>query len=314
MRDESRARWGVVIPAGPGEQEVMRVEDALASIQAIEPDVGCVVIVHDERQHRRDFRSLAGPLADRTIVVVNPRSPDSDWWSEGVLLSIITGLRTIMANAPDVEWVLRMDSDALVIGPLVDAITERFRSDPEVAMLGCYEFECDGSRRDFAATFGKPITRMTLPVSLWKTPRPRLGTSLYGVGKQRLELIRQASANGYVYGEHCQGGAYAIAMDAVRDLERRDLLGCEPFLGARLPEDVVISMYLKVIGRTLATMTAPGEPFGVTHMGLPASPTSLVEQGYGVAHSVKSWDDLDEAAVRAEFRRLREGQAADASA
>jgi len=309
--------WAVLIPAGPGKPEVDRVADLLESLYRFEPSVSRVVVVDDGPEAGRDLRSVAGPLRDRTSVITNPRARDADWWTEGVLVGIAAGLELLLADR-DVEWVLRMDTDALVIGPVSETVTAAFAADPQLGMVGCYDRECDGSVRDFTDNWARTVRKYRMPISVWpgqlvparfrrwpKVPGSLFRSSLLGVGRERRRLIERAQANGYQLGEHCQGGAYAISMRAVRAMNTEGLLDCRLWRGTVLTEDVVMGIQVRALGFSMAGMADPGEPFGVTHQGLPGDPQYLVDAGYGVVHSVKTFNE-PEADLRRKFRQLRE--------
>src|SRR4051812_24153675 len=116
--------WAALIPVGPDAVEVDRVRDGLDALHLLEPGARRIILVDDSpvRSREAELLEAAGPHAPRTTVVANPRSPQAEGWSEGVLVGVETGLRTLM-QGPPVEWVLKMDTDALVIGAFADAVS-----------------------------------------------------------------------------------------------------------------------------------------------------------------------------------------------
>jgi hypothetical protein len=297
------SKFGVVIPAGPSPQEFGRITDVMASLHHFEPGVGRVVIVNDEHTGRDDLMEAAGPLADRTTIVENPRDPAADGWSEGVLVGIATGLAELVKSSPDLDWVLRMDSDALAIGPFDAAISERLASDPSIGLVGTYLNDPDGTPRDFSRP-GVPVRRLQMPIGLWKAQRT-VKTSLFGVGRERKRVIDAARRRGYVWGEHCQGGAYGLSMAAVRDVADRGWLDCELWKGSYVSEDLIMAIQILALGYRMEGMATPGEPFAVRHVGLPGTPRALHDAGYAIVHSLKGNEGLTEDEARAEFRALR---------
>jgi hypothetical protein len=276
----------------------------MASLHHYEPGVARVVIVNDEHTGRDDLVAAAGPLADRTTVIENPRDPAADGWSEGVLVGIASGLAHLVEHHADLDWVLRMDSDALIIGPFADAISTRFASDPTIGMAGTYLHDADGNVRDFRRT-GVPVRRLHMPVSLWKAQRT-VKTSLYGVGRERRRVIEAARRNGYQWGEHCQGGAYAMPMSAVVAVAREGWLDCALWKGSYVSEDVIMSIQLLALGYRMEGMAAVGEPFAVRHVGLPGEPRQLHDDGYAIVHSLKGHVGRSEDELRADFRAWRQ--------
>jgi hypothetical protein len=298
------SRFGVVIPAGPSPQEFDRIVDVMTSLHHFEPGVTRVVIVNDEHTGRDDLMAAAGPLADRTTIIENPRDPAADGWSEGVLVGIASGLQELVRSEPDLDWVLRMDSDALAIAPFDAAVSERFASDPTIGMVGTYLHDIDGTPRDFGRT-GVPVRRLHMPISLWKAQRT-VKTSLVGIGRQRNRVIDAARRRGgYQWGEHCQGGAYGLSMAAVRAVADEGWLDCELWKGSYVSEDLIMSIQILALGYRMEGMSSPGEPFAVRHVGLSAPPRALHDAGYAIVHSLKGNEGRSEDEVREEFRALR---------
>jgi hypothetical protein len=298
------SRFGVVIPAGPSPQEFERIVDVMASLHHFEPGVTRVVIVNDEHTGRDDLMAAAGPLADRTTIIENPRDPAADGWSEGVLVGIAAGLQELVTNSPDLDWVLRMDSDALAIAPFDAAVSERFASDPGIGLVGTYLLDIDGTPRDIGRA-AVPVRRLHMPVSLWKAQRT-VKTSLVGVGRERRRVIDAARRHGYGWGEHCQGGAYGLSMAAVHAVADAGWLDCALWKGSFVSEDLIMSIQILALGYRIEGMSSPGEPFAVRHVGLPAPPRALHDAGYAIVHSLKGNEGLTEDEVRAQFRELRQ--------
>ncbi|HKY14129.1 MAG TPA: hypothetical protein VJM33_04350 [Microthrixaceae bacterium] len=298
--------WAIVVPTGPGEAEVARIADILASAQRFEPDVDRIILVDDDPGGPRPATLLAtaGALAPRTTVIANPRPREAHGWSSGVLIGVCTGFAEAMRGQP-VDWVLRMDSDALLIGALADQVGARFADDPDLAIVGAYDRHADGTERDFTI-WNHAIGSLLKPFAPRRSWRRPLLTSLFGRGKERRQLLEEAMRQGYQLGEHCQGGAYAISMRAIRAISANGWFDPRMWLGLGLPEDVIMGIYTRALGLSMAGMADPGEPFAVTHVGLPGTPRGLRDAGHGVVHSVKSHAGRTEADLREEFRLLRE--------
>lgn len=198
------AGWGVVLPVGPSPLEVERLVDTLDSLHSYEPQVTAVVLVDDQPEAERDLMATAGPLRDRTTVVVNPRSPDLEGWSDGLVIAVATGLDTLRAD-PNIVWTLKMDTGALVIGPFADVITDRFAADPKLGLVGVHTHQPDGAVRDVSRATHH-LEKLYAPLTLWRPPAGPIRTSLVGRGRRRRQLLSAARRHGYRFGEHCQGG------------------------------------------------------------------------------------------------------------
>lgn len=303
-------RWAVVVLVGPGELEAPRVADLFDSLAVHEPDVGAVVIVDDGADLRRDLLGLAGELADRTKVVALPKvtyagsEPErlKRAWSDGVLRATLAGLRATLDDS-SIDWVLRLDTDSLLIGRFAESISKVLGDD--VGIVGTLDRFPDGSPRDFSG-WGKAIRKFCMPLSVWRIPRLSLRSSLVGRGRERCRIVRSALGHGYRWGEHCQGGGFAISKPAIELIRREGWLDHSLWAGSGVGEDVIVSLLVRAVGLGARGMVDPGEPFAVQHVGLPGTPEQLVAAGYGVAHSLKSVGDVSEDDLRERFRALRQ--------
>jgi hypothetical protein len=292
----------VVVPAGPGTAELDRIADLADALHRYEPGVARLVVVDDEPDARRDIAAAAGPLGDRTTAIANPRDRSADWWSEGVFVGIAAGLAEVLAGPP-VDWVLRMDTDALVCGPFVEAVEARLASDPTIGLVGTFLRDANGVPIDNSGP-AKPIRKLVAPVSIWKQQRT-VKTSLWGIARERRDVVREAQDHGYRIGIHCQGGAYGLSMAAIAAIADRGWLDPRLWRGTYLSEDWVMAIQVFAVGLRPEGMSGPGEPFAIQHVGLPGTPEQLVADGRAVVHSLKDTDGQREADLRDAFRRLR---------
>ena len=297
------SNWGVLFAVGPGELEVERLADTVESLHAYEPSVDLVVLVDDEPEADRDLRAASGFLSDRTVVRINPRSRDLDGWSDGLAVGLATGFKHFNAES-EVEWVLKMDTDALVIGPFAKAISERFSTDPTIGMVGTHDRRRDGTPRT-CLPCANHMRKLVAPISIWRPPHGPIRSSLVGRGRQRRVVVEAALTNGYKFGEHCQGGAYAVASRALRAIENHGWFDTDMWFGTRTAEDMVLSTEVLACGYGLAGMVGPGEPFAISHVGLDGEPQTLHDEGCGLIHSVKTHGEWTERQLRELFRGYR---------
>lgn len=201
----------------------------------------------------------------------------------------------------DFAVLLRLDDDALVIGDGAEAeAIAAFAAAPRVGCLGSYRRTCTGAARDFAPA------REAL--------RSELSFAAAARHPRRWRLLRrwraQARRHGYEDGEHCLGGAAFYSRDCLRALAAGGFLERRELLGSSLGEDHLFGLMVRAAGFENADFATAGRPLGLAWRGLPASPAELIGMGKKIVHSVKVWGELDQAAVRDEFRRLREGASA----
>ena len=77
------------------------------------------------------------------------------------------------------------------------------------------------------------------------------------------------------------------------------------WVGADLPEDVMVGLHVRAAGFGFADLTARNEVFGVRYVGLCFPPADLLERGYAVIHAVKNDPNMSEADIRSFFRDRR---------
>ena len=118
-------------------------------------------------------------------------------------------------------------------------------------------------------------------------------------------LRSRADANGYEPGEHPLGGAYIHSGAAVRAMHRNGWLDLPLLAHSGMGEDHLFSLLTVAAGFRIADFGGPDDPLAVRWRGLPAHPSQLLADGKLVTHSVRSWEDLDEAAIRRLFAAAR---------
>jgi hypothetical protein len=304
-------KFGIIIPVGPSANDVERAGDVLASVLAYEPETPLVLFIDDGGKDRRLDEKFRATATCRLVNIFNTRNGHGIGETSGLSAGMLLAIAWLHANA-DCGFVMKLDTDALIIAPFAEKILRTLAGRPDVGMVGLYDRMCDGSVRD-QTSFRKMLGKLASPFAVWRNP-PGWGyltVHLWGRGATIRRQITEAIRAGYRPAEFILGGAYAFTGEAVRRFAKHGFLD-DPhlWLGTHFSEDVVLSMYVCATGLRLHGMTADGEPFAVQHYGLPDTPERLVERGYSVIHSVKSDARFSEAAIREFYRKRREAQAA----
>jgi hypothetical protein len=304
-------KFGIIIPVGPSANDVERAGDVLASVLAYEPETPLVLFIDDGGKDRRLDEKFRATATCRLVNIFNTRNGHGIGETSGLSAGMLLAIAWLHANA-DCGFVMKLDTDALIIAPFAEKILRTLAGHPDVGMVGLYDRMCDGSVRD-QTSFRKMLGKLASPFAVWRNP-PGWGyltVHLWGRGATIRRQITEAIRAGYRPAEFILGGAYAFTGEAVRRFAKHGFLD-DPhlWLGTHFSEDVVLSMYVCATGLRLHGMTADGEPFAVQHYGLPDTPERLVERGYSVIHSVKSDARFSEAAIREFYRKRREAQAA----
>ncbi|MCW2957694.1 MAG: hypothetical protein JWP18_497, partial [Solirubrobacterales bacterium] len=156
----------VLIPVAAGTVDGARVDDLLDALAAHEPLVRDVVIVDDEQP----VRAFSHPSL-HVDVIANPRRGRGIPTLGGTTAATLCGLVWVARERPG-AWVLRLDADALVIGPFVRAVEAALAGAPDAGLLGSCHLTCNGDVRDVRA-IGAEVRRHARPVWAWRRPPRR---------------------------------------------------------------------------------------------------------------------------------------------
>ena len=281
----------VLVPAGPGRAELERALDLLDALACFEPGLRDVVVVDDDRRAR-------GAWPSRVDVIANPRAGRGIGTLGGTVAGTLAGLARLHRVAPG-AWVLRLDADALVIGPVMARVEAAWR--PGDGILGSCSATCNGEPRDVRG-WSREVRRHGRPVWAWRRP-PRRPWLVRPADPFVRSVLAQARAAGYAPGEHCVAAGCALSAALVGALAARGWLKRpERWLGARLGDDIVLGAMSRACGLGLRDCHAV---FGVKHVGLADTPPRLLERGFAVVHSTKNDPCVDESAIRSFFAAAR---------
>lgn len=281
-----------LILAGPGRAEHDRALDGLDALAAHEPALLRAALVVDDGARPR------GAWPTSVSVIANPRRGRGIGTLGGTVAGTLAGLAWLHRNAPG-AWVLRLDADALVIGPVGERVAAAWR--PGDGILGSCSRGCDGERRDVSG-WAAEVARHERAIWAWARP-PRRPAWVRPADPFVRSVLAQAQAAGYAPGEHCVAAGCALSAPLVAALAARGWLARpERWLGARLGDDIVLGAMSRACGLALRDLP---EVFGIRHVGLPAAPVALAARGFGVVHSTKNDPAHDEVSVRAFFAEAR---------
>ncbi len=299
--------FSVLLGVGPGDSEIERTADFLDSLFFHEPLAHTVVLVDDAGYDRKLADRFRAPEGCSISSLVNLRRRTGVGWGGALCTSVILGLEWLNRNT-DASFVLKVDTDSLVIAPFARFVAESFETLPEAGLLGSYDRHPSGGAREFGPC-GRPVHKMAQYLSFWRYPAVKwcfIQQAIWGRGAVRRAHIRTALKAGYTFGEHCQGGGYAISRKFVNRMAESGYLD-DPFLWQQVfvTEDVMLGLYARAVGLKLYGLTKDGEPFGIQYQGLADTPQRLLDRGYAIIHSVKADQRFTEDEIRAFFRDHR---------
>ena len=284
-----RKRIGVVLPVGPKDAEAAL--DTLASALYYLDDSAIIVVVDDSGRHA-EFAAQVRALSPEIVVL--PAPPRAPGGLGGLWVKIASGYQWLLERY-ETDIVLRLDSDALIIGAgLEERATAEFAENPGVGLLVSYRTDPNGQARDWS----------------WAARRLNIETGIRGLRHPRRwrrlrEFTALAGQHGYVDGEHVLGGGYIHSREAADDIHRKGWFSQPCFGTSKLGEDHLMALMTVAAGYRIADFSRPEDPMAVKWKGLPSHPDELLANKKLVTHSVRSWEALREAEIRAIFRTAR---------
>jgi hypothetical protein len=279
-------RLVVVVPIGPRCRPEF-VADTLESVDHYSVPDRRLILLDDSG------RGTGCAFVDRplTEVIAMP----SHGLVGGLYLSLSAGFAAALREPFDV--LLRLDTDGLVAHSGYEVRAARyFDEHPRTACLGSYRTSYDGATRSFAP----PRRQLRRFVVRAAVRRPSDAARV-------LWLVGRALRHGYDPGESVLGGVCLYSQAGLAALSRAGLLGDQVLARTGLEEDHLFGLCLRSLGFELAGFGNRDDdlPMGVRWIGLPASPEELIAKRKALIHSARSWNDLDEAAIREVFARRR---------
>ncbi len=275
-----------VVPVGPT-CRLEFVSDTIESIQYFAPRARIIVV--------DDSRSSLGRDLEEKYHVKLVAAPAHGLFG-GLYLNLSSGFTEALRQPFKV--LVRLDTDALISGDDFEKkAVDCFRADPTLGSLGSFRIGYDrvGTRDP---SWAKHRFLEYFALRAWRRPRAALFV---------WRLLVLARRHGYKLGEAIMGGVAVYRYEAIAAMEEAGLLGRSELVDLRLQEDYVFGLCLFSLGYHLGEFGDCEDdlPMGVHWTGLPASPSELMRKGKSMIHSTKSFGDMDEASIRAEFRAAR---------
>jgi hypothetical protein len=298
-------RYAILVAVGPDPQELSRVADLIDSVRAYESAPCNFVLVDDGETDRNLATYFELPKNWICTSLPHPRRQFPELAAKaqrgkGICAAILQGLTAIV---PDARFTLKLDTDALVIGPFVEELCDLVEKNPNVGMIGAYDRTPSGTQRDISKN-AATVRSLYRPDSLVRRLKNTLGSDERAIISRH---VGDALHNGYTFGEHCLGGAYAVSGELLKRMLARGYLDNPSlWLPIDCPEDVMVGIYTKAAECEFKSYVANNEVFGVRHRGLDDSPQRLLERGYSVIHAVKNDPKFSEDEIRSFYRAKRQ--------
>lgn len=284
----------VLMPIGPTCQPEFIADSIESAFFYLDPSTK-VVLVDDSM--KETGKEIQGKFSNIDLISVQGgvRGRPNHGLLAGLYLTLSKGLKHAFDNY-QFQVLLRMDTDALVIGPSPDddAIAE-FARDPKLGLIGSFRVDCRGNLRGYGPTIDTLNKSLRLK-ELIQHPRSRFPGWFYWKS-----FYSKAIKNGYQPGDQCQGGAYFMSYECVKRLYKMDLLERYDLQWINLHGDQIFGLLTYVTGLKLGDFVTGDYPMGIKHQGLPWHPDELIKRRKKITHSTRFFESLDEREIRKIF-------------
>ena len=282
----------VVIPVGPN-SSVDFIIDTVDSYHHYTKRPYKVVFADDSQQGIG--KELKARLPDCDVITT--KKAMGGW--AGLYITLCLAFRHAVENY-QFKAVLKLDTDALIIGNNPEEeVLSLFSDQPDAGIAGQYPNDYFGNPWNI----NWPKQRIINGTRRWKFFRRPFANW------QLRKLYNRALQNGYKTGESILGGAYFMSEPYLAQLYTESLLPNYTLQTVNLGEDHLFSLLAKATGFTLESLSGNEEPFGCAWKGLPVSPEQLIRDNKKIIHSVRYWETMKEAGIRAYFKKMREESA-----
>src|SRR5713101_530924 len=120
--------FAALIPVGPGALESTRTVDLLDSLFTYEPAAKAVII--DDTHGSGLAAQLQSALTSAVTIIRHPRAMPTDSSLGPLCAGVLFGIEYIYNSAP-VDFIVKLDTDALVIGSFSDKLGTKLADCPE---------------------------------------------------------------------------------------------------------------------------------------------------------------------------------------
>jgi hypothetical protein len=300
----------ILYPLGAGTREFERLRDTLSALAVYGHGLKTLIILSDTPDSAD---------AEQALAAARPKCPfPIELWRSAALdtnlpfparITYATGraYAEIFRRHPGCA-VLKMDSDALVIAPFVERLSQVVTAHPEAGLFGSVNLSSNGtvsasnSWRPLILAMSRPLARIR-----GRPWREALWIGLWGARAQLRRWIKTSLATGHMPGDHAQGGLMVLSPAGVKALaELREMCDVDFAREYWITDDVLVGHILVAMGLKLHPLNAPGDVIGACWRGFPGyHPHGALARGHALIHSVKDHDKITEAGTRAFFQKHR---------
>jgi hypothetical protein len=286
-----------VMLVGPGEAE-MAIDSLSHALRLYPNSRACV---RDDATRDGTFEALQAFAAAHASRVCLFRNAHAQGYF-GMAHSLFSLYEHAWRAHPEVEICVKLDPDACILRPGLDALARQRFAKFGPGVLGSYRISPSGGKRDHsmhARTIAKDFRLLGRDFA---TGRLRFGVPFYA------RYFVRALGHGYIPGHSVLGGMYILHGDTLRGAGKAGFWSAIPedVCCYTKSEDVLVSMGVKAVGHALIDINDYASGHLETWLQyappFPWPAQAVVEKGYLAIHPVKNSPEGRE--LRAELRRL----------
>lgn len=288
-----------IMPVGP-RSRVEHVQDTLESfLHYFDPASSLLLVLDDSRS--ADLREVIPDSRQIRWIDAQACIEDNTKGHNTRGLLFIKQAAALQMVSKEFDWkcLLRLDDDALVIGPnpQLEAL-KVFEAEAGVGMLGAYLRRGDGQdKRPALRRQGRRLLKRLISRDIIRHPDMVMTLA---------KLVIRAKFNGYKLGDMCTGGALFLSRDAYNRIEGlfRNELGRLRY--SDLADDLLLALCNAAAGYKMKDFSDRDDVMAINWRGLPMPLDELVQRKKKLVHPVKDPNNHEhERRVRAYFKDIR---------
>jgi len=288
-----------IMPVGP-RSKIEYVQDTIESfLHYFDPARSLLLVLDDSRntelQSRMPICRQVRFISAQSCLEDNTKGHNT----RGLLFVKQAVAIRMVSREYDWKCLLRLDDDALVIGPNPQLDAMRiFEAEPQIGMLGAYLRRGDGQdKRPALRRQGRRLLKRLVSRDIFRHP---------DMVKTLAVLMIRSKLKGYKLGDMCTGGALFLSREAYDRVESVFSKELGHLRYSDLADDLLLALCNAAAGFRMKDFSDRDDVMAINWRGLPMPLDELVQRNKKLVHPVKDPKNPDhEKSVRAYFQGIR---------